>query len=148
MDNSKRVVIVHTLGSSIANTISYLEKLGFSRKTMHIARTCEELLRYVLLQKVDLIILDEGRESVDDPYAVCRNIKEQDDIKNIPVFISPCVDDGLGGIKAIGARAEGFLKKPLNNLMGTEKALNQLFRIADLQEKIDTKWSSWGMSNV
>lgn len=73
----------------------------------------KEALEYIKGQKPDLILLDVTMPDFDG-FAVCRELRNCDDTKNIPVIMLTALDD----VKSIGsayeAGATDFIIKPIN----------------------------------
>lgn len=84
-----------------------------------IAKSGEEGIRVVRQSKPDLIILDVMMESVDKGFEVCRNIKNDENYKNIPILMLTAIKEktGLGFEKEAGdpdwLPVDGYCEKPL-----------------------------------
>ena len=100
--------------------------------TAHSGKTGIELCHE---QKPDLILLDIVMP-VMDGYEVCRIVKSNEILKNIPiVMVTAARTDREGRIKAIEAGADGFLTKPLDEseLIAQVRAMLRIKESEDLK---------------
>ena len=84
-----------------------------------VAKNGEEGLKKVKLEKPDLIILDVMMESMDKGFEVARNLKNDQNYKNIPILMLTAIKEktGLGFEKEAGdpdwLPVDGYCEKPL-----------------------------------
>ena len=72
-----------------------------------------EALQIIGNQKVDLVLLDIMMPDVDG-FTICRNIKNKEKFRNIPVVMITSLSSKEERIKAIEAGAEDFISKPFD----------------------------------
>jgi len=84
-----------------------------------LAKSGEEGLKRVRQSKPDLIILDVMMESMDKGFDVARNLKNDQNHKNIPILMLTAIKEktGLGFEKEAGdpdwLPVDGYCEKPL-----------------------------------
>jgi response regulator RpfG family c-di-GMP phosphodiesterase len=87
---------------------------AFSNMTVLAAQTGAEGIVFARQHHPNLILLDILMPNVDG-YEVCRRMKQDPDIRHIPVvFLTAQKDNQEVRIKAIESGAEGFLSKPFD----------------------------------
>ncbi len=96
-----------------------LSKRGY---TVILAANGQEALESINRERPDLVILD-FRMPLLDGFQVCQRLKEDENLKNIPVIILSASSDVLSEEKLLAAHADGALKKPFEP--------EELFRIVD-----------------
>jgi DNA-binding response OmpR family regulator len=90
--------------------IEHLKKMGH-RTT--VARSGEEALRQIGMQKPDLILLDIMLPGMDG-YETCRRLKRNMTTKDIPVIVLTVLSNTEEKVKAYEAGAVDFLTKPID----------------------------------
>jgi len=88
----------------------------------------KEALQEVNEKIPDLIILDILMPKLNG-YAVCRKIRQNDLIKNIPVLMVTGVSSKTGKMEGYDAGADDYITKPFNNkelLARIETLLNRI----------------------
>ena len=91
-----------------------------------------DTLNIVNKTNVDLILLDVMMPEMDG-YEVCRQLKESEATRLIPVVLVTALDDREAKIKGIEAGADDFITKPPNKmeLLARTKSLIKLKRLND-----------------
>ena len=101
------------------------------------ARSGHEGLELARAEDPDVILLDVVMPEMDG-YAVCRQLKSDDWLRQIPVlFLTALRGDRASRVRALEAGAEGFLSKPVDEIeliaqvraMAKVKAANRLQRL-------------------
>ncbi|MEY3752073.1 MAG: phosphate regulatory protein [Pseudomonadota bacterium] len=97
---------------SIITLIKYnLEKEGFK---VFCAETGEEALKIIKEKTLDVVILDWMLPDVSG-IEVCRQIKKDKKLKNIPVLILTAKGEPDDKIKGLEVGADDYVTKPFNN---------------------------------
>jgi len=97
---------------SIVTLIKYnLEKEGFK---VFCAETGEEALKIIKEKTFDVVILDWMLPDVSG-IEVCRQIKKDKKLKNIPVLILTAKGEPDDKIKGLEVGADDYVTKPFNN---------------------------------
>ncbi len=97
---------------SIITLIKYnLEKEGFK---VFCAETGEEALKIIKEKTLDVVILDWMLPDVSG-IEVCRQIKKDKQLKNIPVLILTAKGEPDDKIKGLEVGADDYVTKPFNN---------------------------------
>ena len=97
---------------SIVTLIKYnLEKEGFK---VFCAETGEEALKIIKEKTLDVVILDWMLPDVSG-IEVCRQIKKDKKLKNIPVLILTAKGEPDDKIKGLEVGADDYVTKPFNN---------------------------------
>ncbi|MEY4846581.1 MAG: phosphate regulatory protein [Pseudomonadota bacterium] len=97
---------------SIVTLIKYnLEKEGFK---VFCAETGEEALKIIKEKTFDIVILDWMLPDVSG-IEVCRQIKKDKKLKNIPVLILTAKGEPDDKIKGLEVGADDYVTKPFNN---------------------------------
>ncbi|MCP3676082.1 MAG: response regulator transcription factor, partial [Deltaproteobacteria bacterium] len=86
----------------------HLHEAGF--KTL-IARSGEGALRQVDFAKPDLILLDVGLPGIDG-FEICRQLKQKEITKDIPVIFITGLSDTVDKVKGFDAGGVDYLTKP------------------------------------
>ena len=88
----------------------------------------------------DLILLDVMMPGMDG-YAVCRAIKENPLIRDIPVVMVTMLKEKAERIKSIEAGAEDFLSKPFDQLEVLAR-VNMLLKVKDLNDRLKVSYAN------
>ena len=97
---------------SIVTLIKYnLEKEGFK---VFCAETGEEALKIIKEKTLDVVILDWMLPDFSG-IEVCRQIKKDKKLKNIPVLILTAKGEPDDKIKGLEVGADDYVTKPFNN---------------------------------
>jgi len=97
---------------SIVTLIKYnLEKEGFK---VFCAETGEEALKIIKEKTLDVVILDWMLPDVSG-IEVCRQIKKDKKLKNVPVLILTAKGEPDDKIKGLEVGADDYVTKPFNN---------------------------------
>ena len=117
MDKSKKILLVDDDPDFIETIKIVLESEKYEVIT---ASGPEECFNRVSAETPDLIILDVLWPDRKSGFEVCRELKKDADLKNIPVIMLTSVDDkyGLGFKNVAGDEtwlpSDDFLSKPVN----------------------------------
>lgn len=76
-----------------------------------VAGNATEALSMLIVQKPDIILSDIIMPGIDG-FALCRNIKDNERIKDIPIIILTSLSDPLDVIKGLESGADSFVTKP------------------------------------
>ncbi len=97
-----------------AANVKLLEKILLPRGyTVVSAASGEDALLKIKSQAIDLVLLDILMPGMDG-FQVCRQIKEDQKLRNIPVIIVTTLTAKQDRIRGIEAGAEEFLSKPFD----------------------------------
>jgi PAS domain S-box-containing protein len=112
MDNTSFTILVtDDHADSVVAILAFLADV-FSNMTVLTAQTGEEGIALARQHHPNLILLDILMPNMDG-YEVCRRMKQDPDIRHIPVvFLTAQKDNQDVRVKAIESGAEGFLYKP------------------------------------
>lgn len=114
-----------------------LEKGGYQVLT---AKDGMDGLNSVKTHKPDLVVTDISMPGMDG-YEMCREIKQDNALNHIPVLLLTGLDDPKEVIRGLGAGADNYLTKPVD-----EQHL--LERIASLLEKVEDEQSVEGIKGL
>jgi len=107
MSDKKRILLVEDEPDLIKLTVFRLKKAGYE---VIIATDGRHGLEMADKEKPDLILLDLGVPVIDG-YDVCRRLKSDDKLKDIPVLIMTATSERIKDkVKEIGA--DGYVLKP------------------------------------
>lgn len=91
MDNPKKIVIVDDNKDYLFSTETFLSRNGFDVLTAEDGSQGMDLIRK---EKPDLILLDVMMETLFSGFEVCRQLKQDPDLKSIPIIsVSGMVDE-------------------------------------------------------
>ena len=109
----------------ILNLISFnLKKAGYETRG---ATSGEEGLRALLEEKPDLVILDLMLPGMDG-FAVCRQMKANDRIKDIPVIMLTAKTEDSDIVTGLDAGADDYITKPFSPKVLVARVRNVLRR--------------------
>lgn len=129
-DNPDNLVIVKALISDV-----------FPLAQVFLANSGNEGLLIASKEIPDVILLDIIMPEMDG-YEVCKRIKANDALNDIPVvFITAIKEDKTSRIKALECGADGFLSKPIDDIELTAqiKAMKKI-RDSNLKKKDEQAW--------
>jgi len=113
MSLQKRILVVDDEPDFIAIVQGYLEKEGF---TIEVAYNGEEGLAKVRSNPPDAIVLDVMMPEKDG-YAVCKELKKDEQTRNIPVILLTAVASHVSSTRythydGMSTEADDYLSKP------------------------------------
>lgn len=117
---SKTILIVDDNPANLKVLGTMLENIGFN---IRVAKSGEECLKSISLLKPDIILLDIHMPGMDG-YEVCRIIKSNNDLKDIPVIF-------------ISALTEKFHKSKAFELIGVDYIIKP-FELKDIELRVKT----------
>ncbi len=106
----KEILIVEDSPTQLEQLRFILEQNGYLVKT---AREGVSALKLIHEKKPELVISDIVMPELDG-YSLCRIIKEDSDLKDLPVMLLTNLSDPQDVIKGLQAGADNFLTKPYN----------------------------------
>lgn len=97
-----------------------------------------EAMKLVLSEKPDLVLLDMMMPELNG-IEVCRSIKDNEEIRLIPVVMITAMNGPEDKLAAIDAGADDFLNKPINlpELRARVRSLLRMKRLNDMLERAD-----------
>jgi DNA-binding response OmpR family regulator len=110
MDTATNILVVDDNEQNLSLIRTILRRHGFHSR---LANNGEEALRQVRHRPPDLIILDVMMPGMDG-IEVCRQLKDNDETRLIPIVIMTALDQPEDKIRGIEAGADDFLFKPVN----------------------------------
>lgn len=110
MDTRPRILIVDDEPMNVDYLEQELDDLGYETRA---AYDGSQALVLVAEEEPDLILLDIMMP-VMDGFAVCRQLKENEDTRLIPIIIMTALNDVDDRVKGIEAGADDFLTKPVD----------------------------------
>lgn len=110
MEPAAKILVVDDNEQNLALVRAILRRHGYEPV---LARSGEEALRHVLRDPPDLIILDVMMPGMDG-IEVCRQLKDDEETRLIPIVIMTALDQPEDKIRGIEAGADDFLTKPVN----------------------------------
>ena len=114
--------------------IEHLKKLGHQTA---IARSAEEALRQIGMQKPDLILLDILLPGIDG-FETCRRLKGNLATKDIPVIFLTALSQPEDKVKAFEVGGVDFLTKPVN-FTEVSARIHTRLSIQKLQRRLKTR---------
>ncbi len=93
--------------------INVLVELLRDNYKMIVAKNGEQALKAASLQNPDLILLDIMMPEMDG-YEVCRRLKQNDALKEIPVLFISAMDETLDKVKGFELGAFDYITKPID----------------------------------
>ena len=119
-----------------AANIKLLEKILTPRGyTVVTAASGEEALLMIKSQAIDLVLLDILMPGMDG-FEVCRQLKEDQKLRTIPVIIVTSLSAKQDRIRGIEAGAEEFLSKPFDPTDVLAR-IKLLLKVKQLNEDLD-----------
>ena len=109
----KRVLIVDDLEQNIDVLMRFLKPMGFA---VAAAQTGEEALAQVRDHPPDVILLDLVMPGMNG-FEVCRQLKQSERTRHIPVIIITGIQDKQANVDAVEAGADDFLLKPFDRVL-------------------------------
>lgn len=120
-----------------------LESLLIGRGyTLLFAANGEEAYTQAITHKPDLILLDVMMPGMDG-YTVCRSLRDNPDVAEIPIIMITALDDHKSRLQGIEAGADDFITKPFNRaeLRARIRTILRLNRYRRLyQQNIQFNW--------
>lgn len=118
----KTVLIVEDSQTDQNFFSSYLQKAGF---TVNVVSSVEEAETKIKANKPDLVVLDvilPGQSG----FELCRELKSQDDTKNIPIIICSTKETDVDKMWGDMLGANAYLVKPVDS----EEFINTVKKLA------------------
>lgn len=104
------ILIIEDHGSTRSLISSYFKKRGYSCKTAPLGSTALELLQ---ISTPKLILLDILLPDISG-YDICKRLKANENLKNIPIYYITAVPEVEVEKKLDETGAEGYFSKPFN----------------------------------
>ncbi len=114
MTADNKVLVVDDIASNRFILVSHLKKQGISNITE--AENGQQALEQLKTDKFDLVLLDVMMPEVDG-YEVLEQMKEDKNLRNIPVIMITALDDMDSTVKCIESGAADYLLKPFNPVL-------------------------------
>ncbi len=108
----KKVLIIDDNLNNIRLLTTILEDEGYSVIGIH---SSTEAITVVRLQKPDLILLDIMMPGVDG-FEICRLLKSEYELMDIPVIMVTAKIEGIDIKRALELGAYDYIKKPIDNI--------------------------------
>src|SRR5688500_18036239 len=108
MDNGIEILIVEDSATQAARLQYILEQNTYS---VSFAHNGVEALAAVQKRRPSIIISDIVMPQMDG-YELCRRLKEDPDLKEIPVILLTTLNDPRDVIRALESHADNFITKP------------------------------------
>ncbi len=107
-----------------------------SRMSYHVSEACNgtDCLKKTVTFSPDLILMDVGMPGMDG-MEVTRQLKKNDETKNIPVMIISAHDQLPDRVKAVEAGADDFLPKPVEQIILKAK-VKSLLKLKEYNDNI------------
>lgn len=127
-----KILIVDDNEANLTVLESYLVAFGFSPQK---ARDGSEALKKVAKSFPDLILLDLMMPRIDG-FEVTRRLKSDPKTFKIPIVAITALHDRESNIKAIEAGVDGFLTKPIDEVI-LKAHINSILKIKRLHSELD-----------
>ncbi|MCK5509266.1 MAG: sigma-54-dependent Fis family transcriptional regulator [Desulfobacterales bacterium] len=127
-----KILIVDDNEANLTVLESYLVAFGFSPQK---ARDGSEALKKVAKSFPDLILLDLMMPRIDG-FEVTRRLKSDPKTFKIPIVAITALHDRESNIKAIRAGVDGFLTKPIDEVI-LKAHINSILKIKRLHSELD-----------
>lgn len=115
--------------------VSVLERLLKSEKFLvHKSYSAEQAREILVNQEVDLVLLDVNMP-IQDGYSFCKELREIDRFKLLPIVFITAVDRESGFQEAIRNGGDDFISKPFNKKELVAK-IRAFIRIKSLQDEL------------
>ena len=114
--------------------IEHLQRLGYQTA---VARSAEEALRQIGMQKPDLILLDILLPGMDG-FEACRRLKGNVETQDIPVIFLTALSQTEDKVKAFEAGGVDFLTKPVD-FKEVSARIHTRLTIQKLQRRLKTR---------
>jgi DNA-binding response OmpR family regulator/two-component sensor histidine kinase len=135
------VILVADDNPAVRQTMELM--LGGQGFSIHYAEDGQEAYEKALALQPDLILLDVMMPEIDG-FNVCRMLRENPDLREVPIVIVTALDDRPSRIHGIEAGADDFLSKPVDfiELKARVNTILRLNRYKNLQkERAQFKWA-------
>ncbi|MBW1676511.1 MAG: sigma-54-dependent Fis family transcriptional regulator, partial [Deltaproteobacteria bacterium] len=132
INDKARILIVDDDEANLATLEGYLLTLGFFPKK---ARDGFEALKKVEQSLPDIILLDLIMPRVDG-FEVSRRLKSDPETFKIPILAITGLHDRESNVKAIEAGVDGFLTKPIDEVM-LQAHINSLLKLTRLHRDLE-----------
>ncbi|HEY4717149.1 MAG TPA: response regulator [bacterium] len=145
----KQILIIDGDDAFSSGVLKILDESGYDVLSV---QTGEEGLKLAKRIKPDLVLLSVELDDMSG-YVVCKKIKENEELKSIPLIITSdnTAEGGFEKHKKLKVRAEDYIRKPftddfllqkINNFLGfhvTEEEFSQMQEqvLAVMQEKVE-----------
>ena len=128
----KVLLIVDDRPENLDLLISFLEKYDFN---IIVATSGEDAFKRLEYNKPDIIMLDIMMPGIDG-FETCRQLKEDDEHKDIPVIFMSAMDDTVNKVKGLELGAVDYISKPFMQEEVLVRIKNHL-HIQDLRKKLE-----------
>jgi len=132
INDKARILIVDDDEANLATLEGYLLTLGFFPKK---ARDGFEALKKVEQSLPDIILLDLIMPRVDG-FEVSRRLKSDPETFKIPILAITGLHDRESNVKAIEAGVDGFLTKPIDEVM-LQAHINSLLKLTRMHRDLE-----------
>ncbi len=112
MNESTNILIVDDNAANRDTLESLLVRLGHD---LRFAQNGEDALAKAKLHRPDLILLDIHMPGMDG-YEVCKNIRSDPVLGDVPIVFTTANDDKKSKLEAINAGADDFITKPIDGM--------------------------------
>jgi diguanylate cyclase (GGDEF)-like protein len=114
MIKDAKILVVDDVASNRHILVTYLQKQGISN--IFQAENGREALEHIRSNPIDLLLLDVMMPEVDG-FEVLEQMKNDQNLRNIPVIMITALDDMDSTVKCIKSGAEDYLLKPFNKVL-------------------------------
>lgn len=139
-ERPKRLLLVDDAELFLELERTFLQRTGYQ---IYTARSGEEALRIAREIRPDLVLLDLNMPQMDGDE-VCREIKDDPNLKDIHVVMVTARGREVDRVRCIEAGCDGYLTKPINRvelLARIRQALNERVRcVPRLPIAVDVRW--------
>ncbi|MBN1153927.1 diguanylate cyclase [candidate division KSB1 bacterium] len=133
VENSK-ILIVDDIALNRKLQHAYLDAVGYD---VIVAKDGVEALEKIKNESPDLILLDVMMPKMNG-FEVCRELKNNEETRFIPVILVTALNEIENKIKGIEAGADDFISKPFNKLELLAR-VKSLLRIKHLHDELELK---------
>lgn len=131
---SSKVLIVDDIALNRKLQHAYLDAVGYD---VILAKDGTEALEKIKTESPDLILLDVMMPKMNG-FELCREIKNNEETRFIPVILVTALNEIENKIKGIEAGADDFIGKPFNKLELLAR-VKSLLRIKHLHDELELK---------
>ena len=132
--------VILVVDDSAANRDTLIELLGVDHFELQEAADGPTALRLASADPPDLVLLDVMMPGMDG-YTVCRRLRADERLAEVPVIMITALDDRTSRLTGIEAGADDFVSKPFDRLelrarVQTVTRLNRYRRLAEAQSAL------------